>query len=68
MMKIARDARLTVDDWIRFGSPPPENVARIREMTESLAGNDGTGLKFTRDGATIRLAHMSVSFVIEKSG
>ena len=68
MMKIARDARLTVDDWIRFGSPPPENVPRIREMTESLADNDGTGLKFTRDGATIRLAHMSVSFVVEKTG
>lgn len=67
MMKIARDARLTVDDWIRFGAPPPENVPRIREMTESWADNDGAGLKFTRDGATIRLAHQSVSFVIEKN-
>jgi hypothetical protein len=37
-------------------------------MTESWADNDGAGLKFTRDGATIRLAHQSVSFVIEKTG
>jgi ubiquinone/menaquinone biosynthesis C-methylase UbiE len=66
VMKIARDARLTVDDWIRFGGPPDENAAELRELVMSAVDSDGAGLRFTRDGDTIRMMHNSVSFVIEK--
>jgi ubiquinone/menaquinone biosynthesis C-methylase UbiE len=65
-MKVARDARLTLDDWIRFGAAPPENAAKLRELAEAAVDYDRAGLKFTRDGDQIRLVHNSVSFVIEK--
>lgn len=67
-MKVERDSRLTVDDWIRFGSAPPENAAKLRELAESAVDSDRAGLRMTRDGETIRLIHNSVSFVIEKDG
>jgi ubiquinone/menaquinone biosynthesis C-methylase UbiE len=67
-MKIARDSRITLDDWLCFGAPPPENTARLREMVESSAGLDQPGLKLIRDRGTIRLLHTSVSFVIERDG
>jgi SAM-dependent methyltransferase len=67
-MKVARDARITVDDWIRFGSPPRENEEKLREMIESAVGDSNDGLKITRDGEVLRLVHNSVSFVIEKEG
>jgi len=66
VMKVARDARMTVDDWIRFGGASPENAARLRELVESSIDTDRAGLRFTRDGDTIRLVHPGVSFVIEK--
>lgn len=65
-MKVERDARLTLDDWIRFGAPPPENESMLRELAASAVDGDKAGLKFARDGDTIRLAHNSVTFVIEK--
>jgi ubiquinone/menaquinone biosynthesis C-methylase UbiE len=67
-MKVERDARLTLDDWIRFGAPPPENESLLRELAASAVDGDKAGLKFARDGDTIRLAHNSVTFVIEKDG
>jgi ubiquinone/menaquinone biosynthesis C-methylase UbiE len=67
-MKVARDARLTLDDWIKFGSPPMENESMLRELAESAIDGDKAGLRFARDGGTIRLVHNSVSFVIEKEG
>jgi hypothetical protein len=65
-LKIERDARLTLDDWIRFGGASPENAARLREMAAAAVDQDRAGLRFTRDGGQIRLIHNSVSFVIEK--
>lgn len=65
-LRIERDARLTLDDWIRFGGASPENAARLREMAAAAVDQDRAGLRFTRDGAQIRLVHNSVIFVIEK--
>jgi ubiquinone/menaquinone biosynthesis C-methylase UbiE len=66
VMKVARDARLTLEDWIRFGGAPPENVARLRVMAQSALDDDRAGLKFMRDGDHIRLVHNSLIFVLEK--
>jgi len=66
-MKVERDSRITVDDWIRFGNAPPENAARLRELSLIAVEGDRAGLRMTRDGGSIRLIHNSVSFVIEKS-
>jgi len=65
-LRIERDARLTLDDWIRFGGASPGNAAQLREMAAAAIDQDRAGLKFTRDGDQIRLVHNSVSFVIEK--
>ena len=65
-MKVARDARLTADDWIRFGGASADNEAKLRELIASAVDDDRAGLRFTRDADTIRLIHNSVSFVIEK--
>lgn len=65
-MKVERDARLTLEDWIRFGGASPENAARLRQMAADAIDQDSAGLKFTRDADQIRLVHKSVSFVIEK--
>lgn len=67
-MKVERDSRLTLDDWIRFGGASPGNAARLRELAEAAVDNDRAGLRMMRDGDTIRLIHNSVSFVIEKDG
>jgi ubiquinone/menaquinone biosynthesis C-methylase UbiE len=67
-MKIARDSRITLDDWLRFGAPPPENRAELRKMVEGAEGLDQPGLKILRDRDTIRLLHSSVSFVLERDG
>jgi SAM-dependent methyltransferase len=65
-MKVERDARLTLDDWIRFGGASPENAAKLHELAAAAVDQDRAGLKFTRDADQIRLVHNSVSFVIEK--
>jgi ubiquinone/menaquinone biosynthesis C-methylase UbiE len=65
-MKVERDARLTLDDWIRFGGASPENAAKLREMAAAAVDQDRAGLRFSRDGDQIRLMHNSVSFVLEK--
>jgi ubiquinone/menaquinone biosynthesis C-methylase UbiE len=65
-LKVERDARLTLDDWIRFGGASPESAAKLRELAAAALDKDRAGLKFTRDGDQIRLVHNSVSFVIEK--
>jgi ubiquinone/menaquinone biosynthesis C-methylase UbiE len=65
-LKVERDARLTLDDWIRFGGASSENAARLREMAAAAVDQDLAGLKFTREGDQIRLVHNSVSFVLEK--
>jgi ubiquinone/menaquinone biosynthesis C-methylase UbiE len=65
-MKVGRDARLTLEDWIRFGGASAENAASLRQMAAGSIDQDSAGLKFTRDGGQIRLVHNSVSFVIEK--
>ena len=67
-MKIARDSRITLNDWIRFGAPPPENVAQLRQIVEAAAGLDQPGLKLIRDRDEIRILHNSVSFVLERDG
>ncbi|MGH8012319.1 MAG: class I SAM-dependent methyltransferase [Candidatus Binataceae bacterium] len=66
IMKIARDARMNVDDWVAFGHPPAENLARLREMIDTAVEDDKAGLKLTREGDTVRLGHTTVNFVIEK--
>jgi len=65
-LKVERDARLTLDDWIRFGGASPENAAKLRELAAAAVDQDSAGLRFTRDGDQIRLVHNSVNFVIEK--
>ena len=65
-LKVERDARLTLEDWIRFGGASPENAAKLRELAALAVDQDRAGLKFTRDGDQMRLVHNSVSFVIEK--
>lgn len=65
-LKVERDARLTLEDWIRFGGAPPENAGKLRQMAREAIDQDSAGLKFTRDGGQIRLVHNSVSFVLEK--
>ena len=67
-MKIARDSRITLDDWLRFGAPPPEHKAELRTLVEEAEGLDQPGLKILRDRDTIRLLHSSVSFVLERDG
>ncbi len=66
-MKVARDSRIAVDDWVNFGGTPPENTDRLRAMAAAAADRDGSS-RFTRKGATLRVTHTSVSFVIEKEG
>jgi ubiquinone/menaquinone biosynthesis C-methylase UbiE len=65
-LKVERDARLTLDDWIRFGGASPENAVKLRELVMAAVDQDSAGLRFTRDGEHVRLVHNSVSFVIEK--
>lgn len=65
-MKIARDSRISLDDWLRFGAPPPEHKEELRKMIEGAVGLDQPGLKVLRDRGTIRLLHSSVSFVLER--
>jgi ubiquinone/menaquinone biosynthesis C-methylase UbiE len=65
-LKVERDARLTLDDWIRFGGASAENATELRELAATALDQDRAGLRFTRDGDQIRLVHNSVSFVIEK--
>jgi ubiquinone/menaquinone biosynthesis C-methylase UbiE len=65
-MKIARDSRITLNDWVKFGAPPPENVSQLREIVEASVGLDQPGLKLIRDKGEIRLMHNSVSFVLER--
>ena len=64
-MKVARDSRIAVDDWVSFGGTPPENAARLRAMATAAADSDGPS-RFAREGAIVRVTHTSVSFVIEK--
>jgi SAM-dependent methyltransferase len=64
-MKIVRDSRITLDDWLRFGAPPEEKRVQLRAMVEAAVGLDQPGLKVLRDRETIRLLHSSVSFVLE---
>jgi ubiquinone/menaquinone biosynthesis C-methylase UbiE len=64
-LRVERDARLTLEDWIRFGGATPESAARLREMAAAAVNQDRAGLSFTRDGDQIRLVHNSVSFVLE---
>ena len=65
-LKIERDARLTLEDWIRFGGASPDNAVRLRQMAARAIDQDGAGLKFTREANQIRLVHNSASFVLEK--
>jgi SAM-dependent methyltransferase len=64
-MKIARDSRIGVDEWVQFGGTLPEAAAELRSMA-AAAINHGTPSRFTRKGDSIVVTHTSVSFVIEK--
>jgi len=66
VMKIARDARTTLDEWIGFNHTPPHDAARIRELMEGSVDGDRAGLRAIRDGATIRTIRTSMTFVIER--
>jgi ubiquinone/menaquinone biosynthesis C-methylase UbiE len=65
-MKIARKARTSAEDWMRFGGAPAENAPRLRAMLEDAVEGDRPGLSLLRDAGTIRLIHTSVSFVLER--
>jgi hypothetical protein len=66
-MKIARQSTSTVEEWTRFGDPPPDNLPVIRAMLEDAVDGDRPGLALQREAGTIRLMHTSVSFVLERS-
>jgi SAM-dependent methyltransferase len=66
LMKIARDARTTLDEWIGFNHTPPEAAARIRQLMESSLDGDRAGLRAIRDRDTIRTIRVSTTFVIER--
>jgi SAM-dependent methyltransferase len=66
VMKINRDARITLDEWLGFNHTPHDDAARIRELLESSLDGDGTGLRAIRDGNTIRTIRSSTIFVIER--
>jgi ubiquinone/menaquinone biosynthesis C-methylase UbiE len=66
VMKIARDSRLAVDDWLRFGGTSAENAAQLRTMV-AAALESGKPSRFIRDGDNVRVVHTSVSFVIEST-
>jgi len=66
LMKIARDARTTLDEWIGFNHAPPEAAARIRTLMESSLDGDRAGLRAIRDRDTIRTIRTSTTFVIER--
>jgi ubiquinone/menaquinone biosynthesis C-methylase UbiE len=66
VMKIARDARTTLDEWIGFNDTPPADAARIRELMEGSLEGDRAGLRAIRDGSTIRTIRTSTVFVIER--
>jgi hypothetical protein len=65
-MKIARDARNTVDEWIGFNDTSPDDAARIRELMERSLDGDRAGLRALRDGEIIRTIRTSMTFVIER--
>ena len=65
-MKINREARITLDEWLGFNHTPPNDAARIRELLERTLDEDGTGLHAIRDGETIRTIRSSTIFVIER--
>lgn len=65
VMKIARDSRTTLDDWIGFNDTPPDDAARIRELMEASLDGDRAGLRAIRDGATIHTIRTSTVFVLE---
>lgn len=67
VMKIARDARTTLDEWIGFNQTPPAAAARIRELMEASVEGDRAGLRAIRDGATVRTIRTSMTFVIERA-
>jgi len=66
VMKIGRDARTTLDEWIGFNNTPQPDAARIRELMEGSLDGDRAGLRAIRDGATIRTIRTSTVFVIER--
>jgi SAM-dependent methyltransferase len=66
VMKIDRDTRITLDEWLGFNHTPPADAARIRELMKSALDADGTGLRAIRDGDTIRTVRTSTIFVIER--
>ncbi len=66
VMKIARDARTTLDEWIGFNHAPPAAAARIRELMEGSLDGDRAGLRAIRDRDTIRTIRTSMTFVIER--
>jgi SAM-dependent methyltransferase len=66
VMKINRDARITLDEWLGFNHTPPADAERIRELMESALEGDATGLRAIRDGETIRTIRSSTIFVIER--
>jgi ubiquinone/menaquinone biosynthesis C-methylase UbiE len=66
VMKIARESRMTVDDWIRFGGASEHNALQLRRLVEDAMEAGKTDLKFTREGDAIRMLHTTINFVIEK--
>jgi len=66
VMKIDRDARTTLEDWIGFNHTPPQAATRIRELMEASVEGDLAGLRAVRDRDTIRTIRVSTTFVIER--
>lgn len=65
-MKVARDSRITVDDWVNFGGATPKNATKLRAMA-AAAVKSGKPSRFRREGNSIKVTHSSVTFVIEKA-
>jgi SAM-dependent methyltransferase len=63
-LKIARDSRITVDEWLRFGPTPLAEATRLRGMVAEALERGSA--RFSHHDKGIRVVHTSVSFVLEK--
>jgi hypothetical protein len=64
-MKVARDSRIGVDEWVNFGGTTPEAAGEIRAMAAAAVAKGGAS-RFSREGERLKVTHSSVSFVGEK--
>lgn len=55
-------------EWIRHGSPPPGNAARIVRWMERHVGAEDYGIEVSRRNGALFVAHRGATYVLEKPG